>query len=127
MMKLKKTETPQDWGELECFAQSFGHSVLSGERDESVPLFSFVRDEKIRGFAQLHKNTPIAFSGWHSDRKICTVRDVVYGMTYIKGWMKVERGGGLVAVPVGSSTFTPEIMAKLDFKRLHMEIYQTTE
>lgn len=122
---MRRIRTQADWLALEAFANSFGHSVIGSEKDESVPMFAFDRGDQTRGYTQLHKNTPIAFAGWHTDKMICTPRDVIDGMNHIKGWAKVERGGGLLAIPMGSENFTPEIMERLDFKRLHMEIYQT--
>lgn len=121
MISIRKVITEKDWQDLAEFGASFDHEA----RDRTLPVVIFERAGKIRGYAQIHKNTPLAITGWHTDPEICSPMDVVHGMMYLKGWAKVEMGGGLTAVQMGSKSFTPEVMEKLGFKRTGFELYQT--
>ncbi len=120
LLEIKKVETEEEWKNLGEFAEGFNHRAT----DRQLPIFVFVRDGKIRGYAQVHKATPMAITAWHTDKEICNVKDVITGIMHLKGWAKIEKGGGLTAVPVDSPTFTPEVMEKLGLKRLGLELYQ---
>lgn len=120
---IEQIRTEEQWSALSAFAKSFGHKA----DDRTLPIHGFIRDGRLRAYAQIHTETPLAFTAWHTDPEICTVKDVLYGMTYLKGWAKINKGGGLLGVPMNSPNFTPEVMEKLNMKRLGLELYQTGE
>jgi hypothetical protein len=120
-LKFDPINTPQAFEQLRKYGETFNHEV----RASKYPLIAFrMGDRPWHGYCQVYGG-PLIFSSWHTDPKICSPRDVVETFKGLAGWMKLQHGGGFAATAMGNTNFTPEIMAKFDFARLNMEIYET--
>ena len=118
-MAVKLVRTEEDWRKLDQFAKSFGHEIP----DRVWPIYTFSKKDRIIGLIQLY-NAPIGFTQWHTDPDVCRPVDFFEAMLLLKGYAKIGPGVGLVAVPRDSENFTPDVMEKLDLKRLNQELFQ---
>jgi len=115
----KVIKTKEEYESLQDFAKTFAHEVVT----DSFPLIEFVKDGKRFGYAQVITSMPIVFPAYHPD--LTTGRDVYeMGCRFI-GWGDLQFGGGFTTVPTtGDTKFTHEIMTKLGFKRMGLELYE---
>lgn len=117
-LKFEWVRTPEQVAKLQGFAKSFDHDI----GNPKLPLCIVKRNEIWKGYGQII-NEPIVFTAWHTDRSVCSPRDLIEGMKAFTYWGKLQHGSVMTAVPMDSKTFTPEVMKKLGAKRLQQEIY----
>lgn len=106
---------------LRKFGSEFDHKL--SDQSLSHPILVAKVDNEWKGYFQIIQKIPIVFPSIHPGK--CKPMDTVEIMKAFQGWAKIQYGGGIVAVPIDSSTFTPEIMEKMFFKRNFQEIYET--
>jgi hypothetical protein len=115
---LVPTKNRERTAELEKFAQSFGHKII----DYRHTIIIVKKNRQIIGYCQI-VNSPIVYPALHTDRNVCSRRDVIEIMKAFTGWAKIQNGEGHIAVPIGSKTFLPHILKKLGFYPQQAEIY----
>lgn len=112
-------QTQEHWKNLSEFAATFGHKITT----RRYPTCMFLKNGKPYGYAYISRD-PVAFTAWHSDRNVCTSRDVHETFQMLTGWGKFEHGGGFVTAPIDSKTFTPEVMIKLGFGDTNCHLWE---
>lgn len=120
-LKIEWIKTDEQFAKLVKFAESFEHKVVRS----TSPLLAIKKHGQWVGYAQINV-TPVVFTAWHTDRAICSPRDVVEGFKILAGWAKVQHGGGFTSVPLDTVSFLPHVMKKLGFTRCNCELYETT-
>lgn len=109
---------PNERNRMESFAKSFDHTI-AGWR---FPIFEMKRGDYSFGFAQI-VNTAIVCTAWHP--KVCKPRDFLEGQNWWRAWGLTQYGHGFTTVALDNKTFTPELMKKIGFKRMGLELYET--
>lgn len=107
----------QERNRMETFAKSFDHEI-SGWR---WPHFEMKRNDYSFGYAQV-VHTPIVFTAWHT--KQCKPKDFIDGMNWWRAWGLTQNGHGFTTVALDNPTFTPDLMKKMGFKRMNLELYE---
>jgi len=120
-LKIDTINTPEKLRRLEEFAKSFDHEV--GYSNHPLMAFRF-GDRPWHSYAQIYQG-PLVFTAWHTDPKVCSKRDVRNTAQHINGYLKINFGGGLAAVPIKCPTFTQEVMESLGYIRCNQELYKT--
>jgi hypothetical protein len=103
---------------METFAKSFDHNISSWR----FPIFEMKRDEKSFGYAQI-VHIPIVFTAWNP--KACKPRDFIDGLNWWRAWGLTQNNHGFTTVALENKTFTPDLMKKIGFKRMNLELYET--
>lgn len=105
---------------LNIFAKDFDHSV----ENYSHPIYIIKEGDQWLGYCQL-VTTPTVFTAWNP--KVCSARNIRDAVLHIGGWLKIQHGTGLIAVPLGKTNFVQKILNKLGLKRIGAngtEVYQ---
>lgn len=111
-------KTPEQLGKLRKFAATFDHKIYTAQH----PLLVFKRDGEWVGHFQIVTSMPIVFPAWNPH--VCNARDVVEGTKRMIAWGEIQHGGGFVTVPLDTKSFVPDVMTKLGFSRMNMELYE---
>ena len=126
-VKINLVTTEQEWEEVRLFGLTFEHELLPEHR--KWPLFS-VRDltGKLISFIFI-KELPMAFCAWGPE---ISPRQVVESINQFKAWDHLKsqlegREHGYVGVNLGNEKFPPQVMDKLGFNRVGIELYQAKE
>lgn len=105
--------------ELREFAKTFNHEI----EQHPYPIFAVKKNGQFIAYVQVAM-APLAFPAIHTDPNICRPRDTVEIMKAFTYWTKIQHGGnGFLTAPTDSTTFTPAILERLGFIRLHKEVY----
>ena len=118
-LQVEWMRTDEQWDKLRKFAASFDHDIVRNYH----PVMVLKMDGRWIGFAQHYKN-PLVITGWHTDRKICSPRDMLEGYKALAGWAKIQHSGAMTAAPFDTRTFTPEIMKKLGLHARNAQLYE---
>lgn len=118
-VKFERILTEDQIIRLQEFGKTFDHSVDVF----SHPIMVAKNDTGWKGYFQIIQTIPIVFPAFHPN---CSPREVHEIFTKFKGWAQIQYGGGIVAVPTDSKTFTPAIMDTMNMTRMHQEIYETS-
>lgn len=119
------TNNENDKGKLQGFANSFEHEIKTWR----YPIYKCVRMEtgQYIGYTQVY-TAPTIFTAWHP--QIVTPREMAEVNNAFRNWCRIAYGDGMLAVPSETSKsqiprkFTPEIMGKLGYNRMDMELYE---
>lgn len=114
------TKQPENRDKLNTFANDFNHNV----DNFTYPIYVVKDDEKWVGYCQIVA-TPTVFTAWNP--KVCSARNIRDAVLHIGGWLKMQHGTGLIAVPLGKTNFVQKILSKLGLKRIGAngtEVYQ---
>lgn len=109
--------TQEMWARLNTFAASFNHTIDVTPH----PILIWKQGERWVGYCQI-VNLPVVFTAWHPQS--AKPRDTLEVYKLIRGWAKIQHGGGFTTVPLDTETFTPKVMKKLGFNKTGMELYE---
>lgn len=126
-VKINLVTTEQEWEECRLFGATFDHELQPEHRQ--WPLWA-IRDlsGKLISFIFI-KTLPMAFCAWGPEIK---PKQIVDAINNVKAWdhmqSKLEaREHGYVGVNLGNEKFPPQVMEKLGFDRIGIELYQAKE
>ena len=102
---------------LRTFAASFDHKIES----LAHPIYIVKRGDVWIGYAQI-VHLPVVFTAWNP--KTAKARGIWEAMLQFVGWAKLQFGAGFTTVPLDTKTFLPEVMKKLGFRKMGLEIYE---
>lgn len=126
-VKINLVKTEQEWQEVNEYGITFDHELLPEHRQ--WPLFA-VRDleGKLVGFYFI-KTLPMSFGAWGPNMN---ARQFVETMKTIRSWNKMQSQleateQGYAVVNLENPKFTPQVMDKLGFNRVGLELYQAKE
>lgn len=122
-MKCRGVDIKFDWirsfeqfQKLQEFAKTFDHEIPTAAHE----LVAVRVGDQWIGYAQMFG--PLAMTAWHPIHS--TPRLVLEANKAFIGHAKLRYGFGFVTVPTDTKTFLPDVMEKLGFERMGLELYE---
>lgn len=108
---------PNERARMQTFAESFDHTIGSWR----WPICEMKRGDYTFGYAQIVQS-PVFFTAWNPNT--CKPRDFHEGLSHLRAWGLMQNGHGFATVALDNPTFTPQLMEKLGFNRMKLELYE---
>lgn len=127
-VNLKLVTTEREKEELKAFGLTFDHELE--DRHFSDDVFSILNDKgEIIGFFVIQK-IKMALCGFHPDKM--KPMEFVDSTIQLRNWDKIQSqiegiNVGVVGVDLSHKTFTPELMNKIGYNRVGLELYSPKE
>lgn len=118
MTEFSLCDTPEKLEELKKFAANVNPPHIIPENQGRIIIVK--RRSQIIAYA-VEMKTPVVIVTWGNN---CLPRDIAEASSTLSCWSQIEHGSALTAVELNHPTFPPNVMEKLGYQRLNLELYQ---